>query len=368
MDNTNMDNTDNDLRMPWTAPVPEMDASVRDAAKVRAPEDRISRPRWPRALRNTVRTVGGLAGLLAIMAAGGAAYEAIAAAGDASLYPPSGRLVDIGGYRLHLDCRGMGSPAVVMDAGLGGSSLDWTLVQSELATATRVCVYDRAGMGWSDAGPKPRSPARIAEELHLLLSNAGLPGPYILVGHSLAGKNLRMFASLHADDVAGMVLVDARSEQVDAAASPADVDAFRAALEGQAVMYAVARRLGLARLFGASLVDQPLLSPAIASELALLQTQPAAIAETTAEGLARSADDAALASSTLGSLPLVVIAAEASMVEIPGWAAAQQALAKLSTQGRLVVAEHSHHPVQIEEPNVVIDAVREVLASVRGEP
>jgi pimeloyl-ACP methyl ester carboxylesterase len=326
------------------------------------------RPNAPsRWLRRSIAIAGGFVGVLAIVALSGAAFETIATNGDASAYPLSGRMIDIGGYSLHLDCRGAGSPTVVMDAGLGGSSLDWTLVQSELATTTQVCTYDRAGMGWSDAGPMPRSPAHIADELHLLLRNAGLSGPFVLVGHSLAGKNIRMFASMHASEVAGMVLVDARSERIDAAATQADVDGFAAALKGQALMYSVARHLGLARLLGASLVGEPLLAPDIATEVALLQTQPAAIEETTAEGLARSTNDAALAATTLGSIPLMVVAAEASMTEIPGWAAAQQGLAELSSDGHLIVAKQSGHAVQLEDPSIVIDAVRTVLVSARNE-
>src|SRR5690606_33293767 len=154
--------------------------------------------------------------------------------GDATTYPPAGRMVDVGGYKLHLDCRGQGSPTVILDAGLGASSLDWALVQPELARTTQVCSYDRAGMGWSEAGPEPRSPARLADELHTLLQIAGAPGPYVLVGHSLAGKNLRLFAAAHPVDVAGMVLVDARSEIVDVTADQA---AFASALEGQAAQY-----------------------------------------------------------------------------------------------------------------------------------
>jgi pimeloyl-ACP methyl ester carboxylesterase len=315
-----------------------------------------------------VRIIAVALAIVAVTAAAGAAYEAIAGMGDAVAYPPAGRLVDIGGYRLHIDCRGEGSPTVVMDAGLGGSSLDWTLVQPELATTTRVCVYDRAGMGWSEPSPLPRTPGTIADELHLLLENAGIDGPYLLVGHSLAGKNVRMFARAYPEDVAGMVLVDARSEQIDAQTSKADVEAFAAALKTQATAYSLARRFGIARLFGAGLVGEPLLSPAIASEMVLLQTQPGSIDETTREGLARSADDEVLASSRLGSMPLVVIAAEGSMTGIPNWTAAQHSLAALSTAGRLVVAQGSNHPVQLEDPGIVIESVREVLAGVRSNP
>lgn len=325
-----------------------------------------SRATGSRFVRSLIRAAGGTVALVAAVAALGATYEAIAGSSDLSTYLAAGRLIDVGGYRMHLDCRGEGSPTVVMDAGLGGSSLDWSLVQADIASTTRVCSYDRAGMGRSDPSPSPRTPRHIAEELHMLLANAGVPGPYLLVAHSLAGKNVRMFASARPDDVAGMVLVDARSEHVDALTPKAEVEAFQVALGVQGALYSVARRVGVARAFGASLAGVPLLPPAIATEMALLMTQADAIDETTKEGLARSANDAALASARLGSMPLVVIASAASMDEIPNWSEAQQDLAALSTRGRLVVAEHSGHAVQLEEPGLVIDGISQVLAEVRG--
>lgn len=326
-----------------------------------------SRKRGSRALRTLIRAAGGTLTALAVVAAMGATYETIAGSGDPTTYPPAGRLVDIGGYRMHLDCRGEGSPTVVMDAGLGGSSLDWSLVQPQLATTTQVCTYDRAGMGWSDPGPLPRTPGHLADELRTLLTNAGVPGPYVLVGHSLAGKNIRMFASAYPDNVAGMVLVDARSELVDRLTPKAEADAFGVALSLQGTLYSLARRFGVARAFGASLAGAPLLPSDIAAEMALLQTQTAAIDETTKEGLARAADDAALAKSTLGSIPLVVIAAAASLANIPNWSTAQQEMAALSTQGSLVIAEHSGHAVQLEEPGIILDAIDDVVAKVRAD-
>jgi pimeloyl-ACP methyl ester carboxylesterase len=348
-----MDNTDNISLQLHSAP------AARSSKRISS--------KWHGVRRGVIGVACGLLGGLAILAAAGAAYEAIASAGDASAYPPAGRLVDIGGYRLHLDCRGEGTPTVVMDAGLGGSSLDWTLVQSGLSETTRVCSYDRAGMGWSDAGPLPRSPAHLADELHLLLKNGAVPGPYVLVAHSLAGKIARMFASAHPADVAGMVLVDTRSERVDAQLSTDETAAFGTMLQAQATMYSIARRLGLARLLGASLIDRPLLSAAIATEMALLQTSPKANEEVTLEGLARSADDVALSTATLGNIPLVVIAAGESMRTIPNWPAAQNAMAALSSNGHLVVAEQSSHDVQLVEPNVVTDAVLDVLSDARND-
>src|SRR5689334_4574334 len=204
-----------------------------------------------RVLRGIARGLGVVLTLIVGLALAGASYEAIAAGGDAQTYPPPGRLVDVGGYRLHIQCVGTGSPTVVLDAGLGGMSLDWNLVQTEMGRTTQVCAYDRAGMGWSEPGPQPRPPGQIARELHTLLTNAGIPGPYVLVGHSLGGKNVRMFALQHPEEVAGMVLVDARSEYVD--------NPTAAAAQGAATvsgsewsLYGVVRRVGLVRLIGAS--------------------------------------------------------------------------------------------------------------------
>jgi pimeloyl-ACP methyl ester carboxylesterase len=109
---------------------------------------------------------------------------------------------------------------VLLDAGLGGFSLDWSLVQPELAANNRVCAYDRAGYGWSDPGPQPRTPSHIADELHTMLVNAGVQGPYVLAGHSAAGKHVRFYATRYPQDVVGMVLVEARHESVDANRSP----------------------------------------------------------------------------------------------------------------------------------------------------
>ena len=128
---------------------------------------------------------------------------------QASEKPYPGKLVDIGTHRLHVNCVGEGSPTVIIDSGIGGFSLEWSKVQNKLSNDYKVCSYDRAGYGWSDPGPTPRTTARITRELRILLSEAKITGPYILVGHSFGGYNIRYFASEYPDLVAGMVFVDA---------------------------------------------------------------------------------------------------------------------------------------------------------------
>ena len=308
----------------------------------------------------------GIVGVVAATAASGATYEWISSTGDAKSYPAVGQLVDVGGHRMYLDCRGEGTPTVVMDAGLGGSSLDWNLVQPEIADTTRVCTFDRAGMGRSEAAATARNPVNLAGELHALLTNGEVPGPYVLVGHSLAGKNARLFAAAHPDEVAGMVLVDARSELLDAQVLEAEAEGFGKMLEAQGGLYWFLRHFGLARAFASEFVGQPLVPPDVATAMALQQTQDADIATTTAEGRARAADDAKLAGAKLGAIPLVVIGSKANMEGMQAWNDAQHQMATLSTHGRLVTADSGHF-VHLERPAVVIEAVSDIVSAVRAE-
>jgi pimeloyl-ACP methyl ester carboxylesterase len=256
----------------------------------------------------------------------------------------------------------------VFDSGLGGMSLDWSLVQPALGQTTQVCVYDRAGMGWSDPGPQPRTPGQIARELHTLLTNAGIPGPYILVGHSLGGKNVRMFALQHPDEVAGMVLVDARSEYVDAPpAAAAAPGAPQETGSGWSLMGA-ARWVGLVRLIGASQTGVPAMSSQTRTEIVLFETGQRGRDATAAESLAMTTDNAQLqAAPALGDRPLIVLAAGPSMEQIPLWPEAQHRQAALSTNGRLIVVAGSGHYIQLEHPAVVIDAVQQVVEQARGQ-
>ena len=139
-------------------------------------------------------------------------YQEIAMYLDWKQFPPPGEMVDVGGYKLHLFCLGSGSPTVVLEAGLGDNWLSWGLVQEKIAGFTHVCAYDRAGLGWSESSRGSLTTPQVAESLHTLLINAGVPGPYILVGHSLGGITIRSFAHQYPENVVGMVLVDSPHE------------------------------------------------------------------------------------------------------------------------------------------------------------
>ncbi|MCY4282728.1 MAG: alpha/beta hydrolase, partial [Gammaproteobacteria bacterium] len=155
-----------------------------------------------------------LAGALAATGLSGAITVMASPASQLTSIP--GKLVDVGGFRLHIHCVGQGAPAIILDSGVGGFSLEWTRIQNALAHRTRVCSYDRAGYGWSDLGPLPRTSKRITRELHTLLQKAGVAGPYILAGHSFGGYNAQLFARNYPDETAGLVLIDAsHPEQIE---------------------------------------------------------------------------------------------------------------------------------------------------------
>src|SRR5829696_30737 len=260
-----------------------------------SPPGTVSSPQPPRPNRLvfwTVRILLGLLALIVLLALGGATYEAIMAARDGKRYPPPGQPVDVGGYRLHLHCIGQGSPTVVLDAGLGGFSLDWGAVQPQIAMSTRVCAYDRAGLGWSEPRPTPRSPQQFAAVLRALLANGGVEGPYVLVAHSLSGKTARLFASQHPDDVAGMVLVDTSHEFVDDHRPPEQLAAEDAERRQFQNMIRWTARFGLVRLLWTPTMPSVLPgtgnpTPATRTAIGVLQARPPQIETALAEDEAK---------------------------------------------------------------------------------
>ncbi len=150
----------------------------------------------------------GLIVALLALAVVGAIYQAIATERAERAHPPPGEMVAMVGHELHVNCIGQSSPTVILESGLGNMSADWANVQQGAAKTTRVCAYDRAGMGWSEPGPEPRDARQISGEMHALLAKAGIESPYVLVGHSTGGLYARTYADRRPDEVAGVVLVD----------------------------------------------------------------------------------------------------------------------------------------------------------------
>ncbi len=188
--------------------------------------------------------------LLALAAIGGG-YQTVGAAADAKAYPMPGQLIDVGGYSLHLSCTGSGSPTVVLEPGLGEMSSNHARISAAVARGTRVCVYDRAGRGWSEPADTVQDATQIATDLHTLLQRANVPGPYVLAGHSFGGRYVLTFAARYPDEVAGMVLIDSTAPASSAnptAAAPAVPGAYDV-LSRVSLLASTAARLGLARLY-----------------------------------------------------------------------------------------------------------------------
>jgi pimeloyl-ACP methyl ester carboxylesterase len=270
---------------------------------------------------------------------------------------PPGRMVDVGGYRLHLHCRGSGHPAVVFEAGLGGFSIDWIFVQALLERDTEVCAYDRAGYGWSDSGPSPRDSDHIAGELALLLRNAGLQPPYVLVGHSFGGYNVGMFAKLHGRDVAGIVLVESSHPDQLERMPHLPVE------EGRA------RRGTMVTFF-----DPKVMYAHYPEEywppIGGLMSSPKALHTQQREfrNFEMSASQVRMGGE-LPPVPLVVVTRGLRVwPETPlgnaqeeAWSRMQRELAESVPGGRQIIARHSGHLVHLDEPDVVVHAVRLVL-------
>src|SRR6266851_6223091 len=298
--------------------------------------------------------------LLFIAASIGFVYESSARDRDAKLYCPPGKLVDIGAHRLHISCTGQGSPTVVLEYGHQASYLDWYLVQPEIANFARVCFYDRAGYGWSDPSPQPRVPSVMAEELHTLLHAAGERPPYILVAHSFGSFNAVMFAHKFPQEVSGLVLVDGKhtlslfpfrlSERLSLRTMqlmiPFGLPRWRGWCGGQAPeairgeKQAITCRASLFRAF---------------------YRERAAYPESVLEMRAIT---------SLGTVPLIVIARDPALGSVSdegnNWKQIQQEKLRLSKNAELVIAIGSGHDIPHVRPDVIIAAVRKLLAQASG--
>jgi pimeloyl-ACP methyl ester carboxylesterase len=292
-----------------------------------------------------------------------------------TVVPPPGQLIDIGGYRLHLYGAGLehDGPTIILEHGGGAfGSLDWSNIQPELAKFARVYSYDRAGYGWSDASPKPRVAQAASEELHALLTNAGVPSPYVLVAHSLGGYMARMYATLYPQKVAGMMLIDASHENTWSHAEFRRLNAQYGKLVGLARR---AQRLGLLRLLGAvGLPTHPVLTLVPAEQRAVRRqmTYRAAYwdmiaAETNVANLSVSAAQVRAARRSLGDLPLRILSAGAGYASDTlrqQWLADQADLTSLSSRARQqIVPDATHFNFALELAPVTVAAVRELIAA-----
>jgi pimeloyl-ACP methyl ester carboxylesterase len=301
-----------------------------------------------------------------------------------SVYAAPQRLVRLAdGRAINLYCLGRGGPTVVLDAGWGDSVVVWRKVHSQLAKHSQVCAFDRAGYGFSDPGPLPRDVVHIAQDMKAMFEAAGLKPPYVLVGHSLGGLNVRYYADLHPQEVAGMVLVEPATEHQDkriVQVLPAIGSLFK---QQRAGVQACLDRLE-GRVKSSADLDEmckappsPDLPADANAAAAALDAKPYHLRMELSEFdgmLGPSSDQAAAAHRAYGAIPLVVLTAGAPV--LPGLSPADVQtllglirqmhgeLASLSTRGVDRMVPGSGHYVQIDKPQAVIDAVSEVVAKV----
>ena len=311
--------------------------------------------------------------LILIALVTGFSYEQLERSHDRERFPQIGRSVDIGGLTLNIFCSGAGAPAVIFESSAPRPGYSWVVVQREVARLTRACWYDRAGFGWSELGPYPRTSAAAARDLHALLRAAAISPPYILVAETLAAYDARVYTNSYPADVAGMVLVDG--------AHP-DLFTRVPALRGKAAP--IQKYIGypqnvLSQLFNQFGILRLMFAPRSApgppptgftdaewSTIWRLTGQPGARAALMQEFSAvdESADQARKAGS-LGRRPLAVIEVENERMP-PDYRAAshdlQADLVVLSTAGTQVLVQENAGPLQYQAPGVIVDAVRSVLA------
>lgn len=309
-------------------------------------------------------------GATATIALGSAAYQAVSQARDRRTYPPPGRLVDIGDYRLHIRCAGEGSPTVVIIPALGVCSATWLTVQDALAAHTKVCVYDRPGLGWSDPAAGWPSAVGMAQQLHGLLEAARVTPPFVIAGHSMGGLVARMFTYLYSGDVVGLALVDSSHPQQTRRVAPAWLQDYPVG-ELAKVALEYARPLGLRRLWR-QVCGQRTTDAREAFSLSS-HTRRAGAKELLAFNAVRR--QTGQAAGDLGDLPLAVISSSERDPRYPDgsrgqrarsrfyqrWIHLQHELAALSGDSVHMVATNAGHHVHQDDPELVVDTIADLL-------
>jgi len=332
--------------------------------------------------------LAGIAMLLIV----GIGYQFISTKIDDSNYPPPGKLVDVGGYKFHINCIGnseAGIGTVILDAGLGGCSLDWSLVQPEVAKFSRVCSYDRGGHGWSDESPNPRTSKYIAQELHELLVQAREEGPFILVGHSFGGINVRLFANMYPEQVAGVVLVDSSHEDQNSRLREAPSQslslqnfviglpklAYVAAFVGlPRFILRIQNRVALPNDFSPEIKKMHLAKLSSTKFIKAVSLEKASFHESLMQ--LKKVSAIYVNEPELDDKPLRVITAGKNVFydgvsddvkkwrEDMGfvWRNLQKNLATKSSNSKQVIAQESGHMIPHDQPQIIVEAIKEMMA------
>lgn len=319
--------------------------------------------------------------LVVLPVALGSVYEVLSRHWTKAKYPPPGRLIDVGGRNIHLDCRGQGSPTVILEAGLDNyGTLSWAKVHDSVARLTRACAYDRAGIMWSEPKATPQHADAVADDLHALLAAAGEKGSVILVGHSIGGPYSMAYTRKFGEQVAGLVFIDA--SHPDQAARFAEVTGAREDLTGEALK--IASNLawtGIIRLLATADEAHDVPERVTEKANAFISTSLAAMASENMNVDRTLAEAGSLR--TLGDRPLIVLTGVTPLNDVSlqkenmsrqedarrreVWTKLHEDEASWSTRSRHQVLPDSGHYIQFTRPDVVTAAVREVVDQVRLE-
>lgn len=307
-------------------------------------------------LRKMVRFLAATLLLAVLLLGVGAAHQTVAGFRDRRNNPPPGRLVDVGGYRMHIDCVGDGSPSVILEAGLGDTWLTWYKVQPVVGRFTRVCSYDRAGMGWSDPSPRPRTGKVIAEELHTLLQSADVAPPFVMVAHSHGGLNIREYTDLFRTDVVGMVLVDAvHPDQYER--FPREFRRYNEEFLRRESWKRKTMPFGIPRLLGWCGSGPAEIRPMLRA----VDCRSGPWSEHLSEFEAWSEDASDVrAAKHLGDMPLIVVSHDPEQGASTSldreinrtWSELQSDLAQLSSNSTQIIAAGSSHTIQLDKPRL----------------
>lgn len=327
------------------------------------------------------RLVAGLALLIIVLCISGALYNALALSHLRKTYPPPGQFVNVDGHRMHLYCTGSGTPTLLLESGGAESYLVWGKVQPALSRVTRVCSYDRAGLGWSEAVPGPRDAAHVTGQLHALLTQAGINGPLVLMGHSAGGLYIRTYAARFPADVAGLVFVDATTPP-DSRKLPASMAALDHHGSLQMAVFKAMIALGIPRVLGQC--DTP--PPGFEATANLWRAdacKPAYVTAVRREQVAlpQSMAEAAHAAS-FGNLPILVMSKDPHLprparlpvpVSASDWQLGnaihdvrQQELMRLSTRSRRIIAKGSSHYIHFDRPQLLVREVGAFVQRIRN--
>jgi pimeloyl-ACP methyl ester carboxylesterase len=316
--------------------------------------------------------------VLIALVVSGLAFQAISIQLDKRNYPPPGQLYAVNGHLMHLSCKGEGDPTVILQSGGAADSTWWYWVQNQLAAHTRVCAFDRPGMGWSEATTEPRDALTLVGELHTLLAEAGVRPPYVMAGHSWGAVLTRIYAAQYPQEIAGLTLVDSAILLPKHFADQTEFDAWKSTFAGSQTLFGIMTSLGLPRLTDPAAFQNAGYPPEVARELVAMHSRTEVIDTDFEEFHSEmwALTEASAAAENLGDLPMAVLWASQTVAafdtSIDGFLTAREEILTYSSNSVLRMIEGADHGSILGNEQYawqVSDAILDVMkAAQTGEP